>query len=198
MLLFSTGDAPFLGWVVTTDIVIYAIAAGVFLSFVAFWFVQNVVGSLVRELLKSSTSEKNGKTLDELGKNNAIYRFLLREGKVLRRTVSVVGGELAVIEDKKPENEANAQDSDESSENGEKPKKGLFKRLICWFKSKFKRVKYDYTEAKFYIGEEQIEGAEAKYSKTFKTWLLPIILVLCAAVAFGMTFLMPIIMDFIR
>ena len=105
MLLFSTGDAPFLGWVVTTDIVIYAIATGVFLSFVAFWFVQNVVGSLVRELLKSSTAEENGKTLDELGKNNAVYRFLLREGKVLRRTVSVVGGELAVIEDKKPEKE---------------------------------------------------------------------------------------------
>ncbi|MBQ8393273.1 MAG: hypothetical protein IJX51_05815 [Clostridia bacterium] len=185
MFLFSaTDDAPFLGWVVTTDIVIYAIAIGVFLSFVAFWFVQNISGSIVRDLLNKAKDESSALSLDELGKNKAIYRHMLREGKVLRNTIACVGGSLPVIEGKR------------SSE--EEAEKGFFKKLWDKIKNKFTRTKYDYSNAKFYIPEDGIEKAEARYSKSFKTWWLPVIFVLCIAIAFGMTFLMPIIMDLIR
>ena len=95
-LLFN--DAPLLGWLIDTNILILAIAIGVFLAFFAFWFTQTVIGSLVRRLLSDGVGEENAKTLKEISKDNFIYRFFLRDGSVLRKTVSCVGGEIPVVD----------------------------------------------------------------------------------------------------
>lgn len=176
-LLFE--NAPFLGWVVTSNIVIYAIAVGVFLSFVGYWFVQNVVGELVRKLLKNGVGEDNAKTLKDLGSLNFIFKFLLREGKTLRNLVSVKGGALTPLNVKK--------------EDSETPKKKSFKDRIA----SLKRVKYDYENAEFFIPEDKVEKARAKFAHKSNIFWLPLVFILCAVVAFGMTFLLPIIMDLI-
>jgi hypothetical protein len=176
-LLFE--NAPFLGWMVSTDIFIYALAVGIFLSFVGYWFVQNVIGDLVRKLLKNSVGEENAKTLSSLGSDNGFYKFLLREGKTLRNIVCVRGGSLTSVNAEK--------------ESGEAPKK---KGLKARFAS-LKRVKYDYTNAEFYIPEDKVEKAKSKFAHRSNPFWLLLVFVLCAVVGFAMTFLVPIIMDLI-
>lgn len=176
-LLFE--NAPFLGWLVTTDMVIYAIAAGIFLSFVGYWFVQNVVGKLVRKLLKKCKGEENAKTLAALGADKFIYRIMLREGKVLRNIVSVKGGSLTPV---------NVKNGGETE-----PKKKNFKERFA----SLKRVKYDYANAEFYIHEDQAEKARAKFAHRFSMWWLLLVLVLCAVIGFAMTYFVPVIMNLI-
>jgi hypothetical protein len=176
-LLFES--APFLGWMVSTDIFIYALAVGIFLSFVGYWFVQNVIGGLVRKLLKNSVGEENAKTLSSLGSDNGFYKFLLREGKTLRNIVCVRGGSLTSVNAEK--------------EGEEAPKKKGFKARFA----SLKRVKYDYTNAEFYIPEDKVEKAKSKFAHRSNPFWLLLVFVLCAVVGFAMTFLVPIIMDLI-
>jgi hypothetical protein len=176
-LLFES--APFLGWMVSTDIFIYALAVGIFLSFVGYWFVQNVIGDLVRKLLKNSVGEENAKTLSSLGSDNGFYKFLLREGKTLRNIVCVRGGSLTSVNAEK--------------EGEEAPKKKGFKARFA----SLKRVKYDYTNAEFYIPEDKVEKAKSKFAHRSNPFWLLLVFVLCAVVGFAMTFLVPIIMDLI-
>jgi hypothetical protein len=176
-LLFE--NAPFLGWMVSTDIFIYALAVGIFLSFVGYWFVQNVIGDLVRKLLKNSVGEENAKTLSSLGSDNGFYKFLLREGKTLRNIVCVRGGSLTSVNAEK--------------EGEEAPKKKGFKARFA----SLKRVKYDYTNAEFYIPEDKVEKAKSKFAHRSNPFWLLLVFVLCAVVGFAMTFLVPIIMDLI-
>jgi hypothetical protein len=176
-LLFES--APFLGWMVSTDIFIYALAVGIFLSFVGYWFVQNVIGGLVRKLLKNSVGEENAKTLSSLGSDNGFYKFLLREGKTLRNIVCVRGGSLTSVNAEK--------------EGEEAPKKKGFKARFA----SLKRVKYDYTNAELYIPEDKVEKAKSKFAHRSNPFWLLLVFVLCAVVGFAMTFLVPIIMDLI-
>lgn len=176
-LLFES--APFLGWMVSTDMFIYALAVGIFLSFVGYWFVQNVIGGLVRKLLKNSVGEENAKTLSSLGSDNGFYKFLLREGKTLRNIVCVRGGSLTSVNAEK--------------EGEEAPKKKGFKARFA----SLKRVKYDYTNAEFYIPEDKVEKAKSKFAHRSNPFWLLLVFVLCAVVGFAMTFLVPIIMDLI-
>lgn len=89
-MLSLFAETPVLGYLVTSEIVIYAIAAGAFLSFVAYWFSQNIAGKLVRRLLAVGVGSENAKSLDELKINTPIYRFLLRDGSALRNLVACV------------------------------------------------------------------------------------------------------------
>ena len=53
----------------TIDLTAYSIAVGVFFAFFAYWFLQNIVGKLVRRIAKRAIGEENAKTLrtDENG-----------------------------------------------------------------------------------------------------------------------------------
>ena len=82
----------------TIDLTVYSIALGVFFAFFAYWFLQNIVGRLVRKIAKRAIGEENAKTLDELDRNNALYRYLLRDGSTLRRMISCVGDALPKAE----------------------------------------------------------------------------------------------------
>ena len=82
----------------TVDLTVYSIAIGVFFAFFAYWFLQNVVGKLVRRIAKKAIGEENAKTLCELDRNNALNRFLLRDGSTLRRMISCVGDALPKAE----------------------------------------------------------------------------------------------------
>ena len=198
-LLFN--EAPLLGWAINMNILILAIAIGVFLAFFAYWFTQSVIGSLVRKLLSDGVGEENARSLSELSRNNFIFRFLLRDGSVLRRTVSCVGGELPLreddAEDEKEEKNALVEEAPETAEaNGEarileskEEKKSFFAR--------FKKPKKDFSKAKFYIPEEQVEKATAKYPRKISPYWLILVFFLCVIVGVAMTWLLPYIMGLI-
>ena len=204
MYLFFN-DAPLLGWLIDTNILILAIAIGVFLAFFAYWFTQTVVGSLVRKLLSEGVGEDNSKTLDELKKNNFLFRFLLRDGSVLRRTVSCVGNELPLLEEdsKEAEKEAESTAEEKAEKVPEDAGDDNVARIIeskeekKSFFARFKKPKKDYSKAKFFISEDNVEKATAKYPKKVSSLWLLLVLFLCISVGIAMTFLLPFIMGLI-
>lgn len=203
--MFSIFDvAPFIGYTITQNVLIYAIAGGVFLAFFAYWFVQTFNGGIVRSLLKKGTGKENGATLKELGKDKFIYKWLLRNGSTLRNLVSCDCGELAEIKknrsaDAEMAEEAKDDDVAESKEEAsDKKEKPAFKDRVKSFFYDFRIKRYDYEGVKFFISEENKEKARGRHSKPVSPLWLPIALVMCALCAFGMTYLLPIIMEFIR
>ncbi len=88
-MLLST--SPYLGHIITTEIVVWGICIGAMLAFTVYFFQMRVLGSLVRALMRDSVGAENAKTLGELGKNNAFYRHFLGDNSILRRIVSVIG-----------------------------------------------------------------------------------------------------------
>lgn len=206
-LLFN--DAPLLGWAIDMNILILAIAIGVFLAFLAYWFTQTVVGALVRRLLSDSIGEENAKTLDELSKNNFVFRFLLRDGSTLRRIISCVGGELPIREEKADgaaiEADGSAAEATDAKPEADeaKQKEGSEARIIeskeekKGFFERFKKPKKDFSRAKFYIAEDTVEKASAKYPRKISPYWLILVFFLCAVVGVAMTFLLPYIMGLI-
>ena len=186
--MFSIFDvAPFIGYTITQTILIYAIAGGVFLAFFAYWFVQTFNGGIVRKLLERGVGAEKGATLAELGKDKFLYRWLLRNGSTLRNIISCDCGELAEIK--------------KSSRDGEEDnvdKKPTFKDRVKAFFRSFRIKRYNYEGVRFFISEENKEKAIGRHAKTVNPLWLPIAFVMCALCAFGMTYLLPIIMDFIR
>ena len=204
MYLFFN-DAPLLGWLIDTNILILAIAIGVFLAFFAYWFTQTVVGSLVRKLLSEGVGEDNSKTLDELKKNNFLFRFLLRDGSVLRRTVSCVGNELPLLEEdsKEAEKEAEITAEEKAEKAPEDAGDDNVARIIeskeekKSFFARFKKPKKDFSKARFFISEDNAEKAAARYPKKVSSLWLILVLFLCISVGIAMTFLLPFIMGLI-
>ena len=204
MYLFFN-DAPLLGWLIDTNILILAIAIGVFLAFFAYWFTQTVVGSLVRKLLSEGVGEDNSKTLDELAKNNFLFRFLLRDGSVLRRTVSCVGNELPLLEEdsKEAEKEAESTVEEKAEKAPEDAGDDNVARIIeskeekKSFFARFKKPKKDFSKARFFISEDNVEKAAARYPKKVSSLWLLLVLFLCISVGIAMTFLLPFIMGLI-
>ena len=139
----------------TVDLTVYSIAIGVFFAFFAYWFLQNVVGKLVRRIAKKAIGEENAKTLCELDRNNALNRDLLRDGSTLRRMISCVGDTLP------------------KAEGG----------------------KADFTQAKFFVTEENSKKALHRYPRKISAWWLALVFFLAAGVSFGATYLVPIILD---
>ena len=87
-------DAHYLGHILTTEIAVWGICIGAMLAFTVYFFQMRVLGSLVRALLDSAVGEENATTLTLIGKNNAFYRYFLRDNTPLRKIVSVVGDTL--------------------------------------------------------------------------------------------------------
>lgn len=139
----------------TVDLTVYSIAIGVFFAFFAYWFLQNVVGKLVRRIAKKAIGEENAKTLEELGRSNALNRYLLRDGSTLRRMISCVGDTLPKAE----------------------------------------RGKADFTQAKFFVTEDNAKKALHRYPRKISPWWLVLVFFLAAGVSFGATYLVPIILD---
>ena len=198
-------EAPLLGWLIDTNTLIIAIAIGIFLAFFAYWFTQTVVGALVRKLLSEGVGEENAKTLDELSKNSFVFRFLLRDDSVLRKTVSCVGGVLPVIEEEKAEPEAEKTKTEEEpskseEESGKEPVATIIedeKDEKKSFFARFKNPKKDFSKAKFFITEDNVEKARAKYPRSIKGAWLVLVFFLCVAIGIGMMYLIPFIMDLI-
>ena len=139
----------------TIDLTVYSIAVGVFFAFFAYWFLQNIVGKLVRRIAKRAIGEENAKTLDELDRNNALYRYLLRDGSTLRRMISCVDDALP------------------KAEGG----------------------KADFTQAKFFVTEENSRKALHRYPRKISAWWLVLVFALAAGISFGATYLVPVILD---
>lgn len=82
----------YLGHIITTEMITWGICIGAIFAFSIYFFQMRLLGSLVRKMLECAVGEENGKTLDELGKNNAFYRHSLRKNGMLRRLVDAVAG----------------------------------------------------------------------------------------------------------
>ena len=197
-MFFIFDVAPFIGFTITQNILIYAIASGVFLAFFAYWFVQTFNGGLVRKLLKRGVGKEKGATLKELEMDNFLYRWLLRNGSTLRNIVSCDCGELTEIKKGKSNDIENVDEATTESNNEPTEKKLPFKDRAKAFFYSFRIKRYDYENVKFFISEENKEKAKGRHSKPVNPLWLPLMLVICAICAFGMTYLLPIIMDFIR
>ena len=198
-MFFIFDVAPFIGFTITQNILIYAIASGVFLAFFAYWFVQTFNGGIVRKLLKKGVGKENGATLKEIEMDNFLYRWLLRNGSTLRNIVSCDCGELAEIKKSKSEDDEKVEETKADAESEkEAKKKSSFKDRVKAFFYGFRIKRYDYENVKFFISEENKKKAKGRHSKPVNPLWLPLMLVICAICAFGMTYLLPIIMDFIR
>ena len=92
-------DAHYVGHILTTEIMVWGICAGAMLAFTVYFFQMRVLGSLVRALLGECVGEENAATLTLIGKNNAFYRYFLRDNMPLRRIISVKGGTVPRNED---------------------------------------------------------------------------------------------------
>ena len=168
----------------TIDLTVYSIALGVFFAFFAYWFLQNIVGKLVRRIAKKAIGEENAKTLDELDRNNGLYRYLLRDGSTLRRLISVVGDTLPTIEEEKSALDKMAE-KQESKEEAMEKKVNPFK----------KQAKADFSKAKFYVTEDNSKKALHRYPRKISAWWLALVFVLAAGISFGATYLVPVILD---
>ena len=168
----------------TIDLTVYSIALGVFFAFFAYWFLQNIVGRLVRKIAKRAIGEENAKTLDELDRNNGLYRYLLRDGSTLRRLISVVGDTLPTVEEGKSALDKMAE-KQESKEKATEKKVNPFK----------KQANADFSRAKFYVTEENSKKALHRYPRKISAWWLVLVLALAAGISFGATYLVPVILD---
>ncbi len=205
-MYFIFEKAPILEWITRNELLIYVTAAaiGVFLAFFAYWFVQSVIGGLVRKILERGVGEENAASLTELKKNTFIYRFFLRNGSTLRNLISCVGGELEELkkadgEDASKEESTAKEASEvvgEASEDAKEPKP-TFKERAKKFFSRFKIKRYDYENAKFYISADNEKKAKDRHSRTMSALWLPLIFVLCVGCAIGIYYLFPVIMDLI-
>ena len=171
----------------TIDLTVYSIAIGVFFAFFAYWFLQNIVGKLVRRIAKKAIGEENAKTLDELDRNNALYRYLLRDGSTLRRLISVVGDTLPTVEEEKSALDKMAEESDKE----ETDKKEATKKVNP-FK---KQANADFSRAKFYVTEDNSKKALHRYPRKISVWWLVLVFALAAGISFGATYLVPVILD---
>ncbi len=87
-------DSHYIGHILTTEIIVWGMCIGAMLAFTVYFLQMRVLGSLVRALLDVAVGEENATTLTLIGKNNAFYRYFLKDNMPLRKIVSVVGDTL--------------------------------------------------------------------------------------------------------
>lgn len=86
--------SPYLGHIITTEIIVWGICIGSILAFTLYFLQVRIFGSLVGRLINDAVGEENAKTLAQIGKNNAFYRHFLRDNSILRKTVILKGDAL--------------------------------------------------------------------------------------------------------
>ena len=86
--------SPYLGHIITTEIIVWGICIGVSIAFLLYFLSKRVVGSLVRAILDQGLGENNAIEIDKINKNNWFYKFLLRDKSTLRNIVFLVGDKL--------------------------------------------------------------------------------------------------------
>ena len=90
MPLFLFADADYS---VPINVIIWSICIGVNLGCLYTYYSRNILGSIVRRLLKFE-GEENAKTIKELGYKspNIWHKLVLRDGSMVRRLINVIGG----------------------------------------------------------------------------------------------------------
>lgn len=142
---------------IALEVMVFGICAGALLAFTLYFFRQKILGSLVKALLLDALGAENAKTLDELGKNKAIYRHSLGDNSVLRRYVSVIGSSLPLDAQGQP----------------------------------------DFNSARFYITEENTEGAISRYHKDVKIYIYILGILAICALGVGVYFVIPLLLSII-
>lgn len=155
--------------IVDTSTIIWAMCVGANIAFIATFFIRNFNGIIVRRLLDKGIGSKHAYTFGELGISGALLfvcKHLLRDGSVLRNTVSCVGGKIPSVPVEKETDSDSQKDIEPSF-----------------------RLAYD--QARFYIDERNEEKARSSYGTKTSWWLLPLFIVASVAISYGMTYLMP-------
>lgn len=98
MPLFLFADADYS---VPINVIIWSICIGVNLGVLYNYYTKNILGSIIRRLLKFE-GEESAKTITQLGykKPNFWHKVVLRDGSQLRKLISVVGGSIPTTKDK--------------------------------------------------------------------------------------------------
>ncbi|MBQ7907686.1 MAG: hypothetical protein IJ309_06925 [Clostridia bacterium] len=155
--------------IVDTSTIIWAICIGANLAFIATFLIRNFNGIIVRRLLDRGVGQTHAYTLGELGISGALLfvcKRLLRDGAVLRNTVSCVGGQIPQVPIEKK--------TDEKTQKEIEP-----------------AFRPAYEQARFYIDESKEAKARSSYGEKTQWWLLPLFVVLSVAISYGMTHLLP-------
>ena len=194
--MFLFDDVASLGGLLPVESVVYAVAAGIFLAFFAYWFLQNIVGKLVRRIAKKAVGEENAKTLDELDRNKGFYRFLLRDGSTLRSMISCVGGDLPRVGDTYEDSNLDSIARELSANEGEAT---LVSKEEKTSKNPFKRKpKADFSRAKFYVTEENAKKALHRYPHKVSILWVILALVLCVGLSIAAAYFVPIIISLFK
>lgn len=168
------------------------------------WFLRN--GSTLRNLVSCDVGELKelNKMSSEDGeevKSKASYTDESAKDDITKNVLAD-GEAITVDNEEAAKGEASADseaaDSEEAVSVNAKAKKLSFKERVKNFFYRFRLRIYDYENVKFFIPAENKKKAIDRHSKTVSPYWLPIMLVICGLCAFGMTYLLPIIMDFIR
>lgn len=154
--------------------VFLALIIGLFLGCMASFYSRIYLGRVVRALLREGAlSPENAKTLDELKiKASPLMKHALRDGTALRKHAVLANGE----ECKK-----------------EVARSAFFSGVLRIFGiKKGTKTVMDFTCAAFFVPENKRHGAEVKYeSRGNPAVFVPIAIVLFAALAAGIVFGMP-------
>lgn len=82
-------ELPFM----SVEFYVWAACIGFNITMVLVFFLKGAESKLMSSLLTSqSFSEESSRSLAEMGLNNKLIRFLLRDGSTLRKVVTLVGG----------------------------------------------------------------------------------------------------------
>lgn len=171
-------NIAFAGSSITLTVIIWGVYAGLVCGCIAAAYSKDFLGRAVRTLLRRQcNTPESALTVEKLGvKASFGFRHAMREGGVLSKYIAV----------------ANPDEC-----RYEKERSGLSRTMLKFFTgSAENKTVTDYKKAKLYIPEDKKFAADVRYEK--KGPSLPVIalcIVLGAAVAVGLSFAVPKILE---
>lgn len=176
--VFAYENIAFAGSPITLTIIVWGVYAGLVCGCIAASYSRDYLGRPVRALLRNdAVSADSAVTLSELGiKASVLMRHALRDSSVLSKYIAV----------------ANPEEC-----RSEKKRSGFVGALVNFFTGGAKnKTVTDFGKARLYIPEDKKFAADVRYEK--KGPSIPVIvlcIVLGAAVAVGLTFAVPKILE---
>ncbi len=168
----SFGSFELYNPMITLDMIVWAIAAGLILATVSAFVQRHIFGSFVETICrKQMFSPEKACTLDEIGAgSNFLLRRALQSGSSLRKVVFCANEEEAALP----------------------VKNGFFAKLARFFSYEVPAARMDVRRARFYIPEDLHYTAEVKYET--KGSSLPVVIasiVLIVLLALAVRYVMP-------
>lgn len=130
--------------------VLFFLALGICAACFVLNYYQSVIALFLKKLIRAEATAENTKTLSDLGlkENKTLKRLILKDGGIIKRSVSVVGLKKLTFEEYK-EAEARFKEAKKEKRNGECVRPSI--------------VEINFDEARFYMTDEQRAYADHAY-----------------------------------